>query len=160
VFPLQWLYAATSHRRALALGGFIRWFLEIQAVSNVSLVIVSHSLDVARGTADMVRQMAGDSVAVAFCGGAPGGGLGSDPQRIRDCIEQVWNEAGVVVLADLGGAGMNAEMAREMLNARLRGRVHICDAPIVEGAVMAATEASIGGDLRAVCQAAMEVQGG
>ena len=32
---------------------------------NVSLVIVSHSADVARGTADMVRQMVGDEVKVA-----------------------------------------------------------------------------------------------
>ena len=42
---------------------------------NVSLVLVSHSPDVARGAADMVRQMVGDEVKVAYCGGNPAGGL-------------------------------------------------------------------------------------
>ena len=129
-------------------------------MSNVSLVIVSHSLDIARGTADMVRQMAGDSVAVAFCGGRPDGGLGSDPGRILACIQAVWSEAGVVVMVDLGGAGMNAEMARERLDPERRARVLVCNAALVEGTVMAATEASIGGDLHAVCRAALEVGGG
>ena len=48
---------------------------------NVSLVIVSHSPDVARGAADMVRQMVGEEVRVAHCGGNPEGGLGTDVQR-------------------------------------------------------------------------------
>ena len=39
---------------------------------NVSIVIVSHSVDVAKGTADMVRQMVGEEVRVAFCGGECG----------------------------------------------------------------------------------------
>ena len=36
---------------------------------NVGIVVVSHSADIARGTADMVRQMVGDEVPLAFCGG-------------------------------------------------------------------------------------------
>jgi len=40
--------------------------------ANVGIVIVSHSADVARGTAEMVRQMVGDEVSLAFCGGDPG----------------------------------------------------------------------------------------
>ena len=35
---------------------------------NVGIVIVSHSIDVAKGAADMVRQMVGEEVRVAFCG--------------------------------------------------------------------------------------------
>ena len=35
----------------------------------VGIVIVSHSPDVARGAADMVRQMVGDEVPCAHCGG-------------------------------------------------------------------------------------------
>lgn len=123
---------------------------------TVGIVIVSHSAEVARGTADMVRQMVGDSVAVARCGGNSEGGLGTDVGEIKRCIEQVWSDAGVAVLVDLGGAEMNAEMAVEMLAAGQREKIVICNAPIVEGAVMAAAEASAGSDLAAVCEAAEE----
>ena len=49
---------------------------------NVGIVIVSHSPDVARGTAEMVRQMVGAEVKLAWCGGDPGGGLGTNVQAI------------------------------------------------------------------------------
>jgi dihydroxyacetone kinase phosphotransfer subunit len=124
---------------------------------NVSLVIVSHSPDVARGTADMVRQMVGDEVKVAHCGGNPEGGLGTDVQRILQAIEQAWSPRGVAILVDLGGAETNSEMAIEMLPEDRRGRVVLCNAPIVEGAIMAATEASGGASLAEVRATAEEL---
>ena len=122
----------------------------------VGVVIVSHSPKVAEGAADMVRQMVGDEVPCAWTGGNPAGGLGTDAVKIRDAIDRVWSEAGVAVLVDLGGAEMNAEMAVEMLDGDRSARVRICNAPIVEGAVVAATEASGGAGLDAVCAAAEE----
>ena len=62
-------------------------------------------------------------------------------------IDRAWSEAGVAILVDLGGAETNSEMAIEMLDEKRRGRVVVCNAPIVEGAVMAATEASGGASL-------------
>ena len=126
------------------------------AQANVGVVIVSHSPHVARGAQDMVRQMVGDSVPLAACGGNPDGGLGTDVAAISAAIDAAWSERGVAVLVDLGGAEMNAEMAIEMLAEDRRGQVAICNAAIVEGAVMAATEASIGSALADVCAAAEE----
>lgn len=123
---------------------------------RVAVVIVSHSPRVAQGAAEMVREMVGDSVPLAWCGGNPGGGLGTDPGAIKGCIEEVWSDSGVAVLVDLGGAEMNAEMAVEMLAEERGTKVVICNAPVVEGAVMAATEASVGGSLEAVREAAEE----
>ncbi|MCY4468994.1 MAG: dihydroxyacetone kinase phosphoryl donor subunit DhaM [Thiotrichales bacterium] len=123
---------------------------------NVGVVIVSHSPHVARGAEDMVRQMVGESVPLASCGGNPDGGLGTDVAAISAAIDVAWSERGVAVLVDLGGAEMNAEMAIEMLAEDRRARVAICNAAIVEGAVMAATEASIGSALADVCAAAEE----
>ncbi len=120
----------------------------------VGIVIVSHSPKVAEGAAEMARQMVGDSVPLAHCGGDPAGRLGTDPGRIREAIESVWSEAGVAVFVDLGGAEMNSEMAIEMLEEGRRERVRICNAPLVEGAVVAAAEASSGSDLDAVCAVA------
>ena len=76
---------------------------------NVSIVIVSHSADVAKGAADMVRQMVGEEVRVAFCGGNPDGGLGTDVAAIMAAIESVYSPKGVAVLVDLGGAETNSE---------------------------------------------------
>ena len=54
----------------------------MRANDKVGIVIVSHSPDVARGTADMVRQMVGEDVPLGFCGGNPDGGLGTDVAKI------------------------------------------------------------------------------
>jgi phosphotransferase system enzyme I (PtsI) len=117
---------------------------------NVGIVVVSHSPDVARGTADMVRQMVGDAVPLAWCGGDPGGGLGTDVAAIQQAIERAWSERGVAILVDLGGAETSSAMAVELLPDDRRPKVVVCDAPIVEGAVVAATEASGGATLEAV----------
>ena len=82
---------------------------------NVAIVIVSHSALVAQGAADMVREMVGDEVRVAACGGNPDGGLGTDVAAIKEAIEAVYGPAGVAILVDLGGAETNSEMAIELL---------------------------------------------
>jgi phosphoenolpyruvate---glycerone phosphotransferase subunit DhaM len=125
--------------------------------NNVGIVIVSHSPEVAKGTADMVRQMVGAEVPLAWCGGAPDGGLGSSVEAIMAAIERAWSERGVAILVDLGGAETNSEMAIEMLPEAQRSRVLVCNAPIVEGAVIAATEASGGATLEEVRRTAEEL---
>jgi dihydroxyacetone kinase phosphotransfer subunit len=124
--------------------------------SSVAILIVSHSPDVARGVADMVRQMAGKDVPVAWTGGDPAGGLGTDVAKIRAALDSIWRPEGVAIFVDLGGAETNSEMVVEMLPPERRERVVICNAPLVEGAIMAAAEAASGGDLAAVRKAAEE----
>jgi dihydroxyacetone kinase phosphotransfer subunit len=124
----------------------------------VGIVIVSHSPDVARGTADMVRQMVGDEVPLAWCGGTTDGRLGTSVESILAAIDNAWSESGVAILVDLGGAETNSEMAVEMLPDPRRGRVVVCNAPIVEGAIMAATEASAGSTLEQVRRTAEELK--
>jgi len=123
---------------------------------RVAIVIVSHSADVARGAAAMVRQMVGKEIRVAHCGGNADGGLGTDVSAIKRCIEQVYGPRGVAVLVDLGGAETNSEMAIEMLPREWQTNVVICEAPVVEGAVMAATEAAGGSNLERVRATAEE----
>ena len=125
--------------------------------ATVGIAIVSHSAEVARGTADMVRQMVGEAVPVGHCGGDPGGGLGTSVERILAAIDEAWSEGGVAILVDLGGAETNSEMAIELLPAERQGKVAICNAPIVEGAVMAATEAWGGASLDQVRATAEEL---
>jgi dihydroxyacetone kinase phosphotransfer subunit len=124
---------------------------------NVGIVIVSHSPLVAEGTADMVRQMVGDEVPLAFCGGDPYGGLGTSVEAIMQAIDAAWSDTGVAILVDLGGAETNSEMAIELQPAERQARIVVCNAPIVEGAVMAATEASGGATLADVKRTAEEL---
>ena len=126
-------------------------------MANVGIVIVSHSPKVAEGAADMVRQMVGDSVPLAFTGGDPGGGLGTSVESIVAAIERAWSPAGVAILLDLGGAETNSEIAVEMLPAEKQRKVVVCNAPIVEGAVIAATEASGGSSVEVVKRTAEEL---
>jgi phosphoenolpyruvate---glycerone phosphotransferase subunit DhaM len=126
-------------------------------VATVGIVIVSHSFKVAEGAADMVRQMVGDSVKLAYAGGNLEGSLGTDVTQIMAAIDRAWSDAGVAILVDLGGAETNSEMAIEMLDADRRDRVVVCNAPIVEGAVIAAAEASGGASLDMVRRMAEEL---
>lgn len=127
------------------------------APGNVGIVIVSHSPLVAEGTADMVRQMVGAEVPLAWCGGNPDGGLGTGVETILAAIDRAWSPAGVAIFVDLGGAETNSEMAVEMLAEERAGKVVVCNAPIVEGAVIGATEASGGASLEMVRRTAEEL---
>ena len=80
---------------------------------NVGIVIVSHSPKVAEGTADMVRQMVGDEVPLAWCGGNPEGGLGTSVGDIMEAIDRAWSEAGVAILVDLGGTRALGQKAKK-----------------------------------------------
>jgi len=124
---------------------------------NVGIVIVSHSADVAKGAADMVRQMVGAHVPLAWCGGNLAGGLGTSVEAIVKAVELAWSDSGVVIMVDMGGAETNSEMAIEMMPEKRRARIVVCNGPIVEGAVMAATESSSGATLERVRRAAEEL---
>jgi phosphoenolpyruvate---glycerone phosphotransferase subunit DhaM len=123
---------------------------------SVALLIVSHSADVARGTADMARQMAGQDVTIGWTGGGPDGGLGTSMGAIIEQLEAIWRAEGVAVLVDVGGTETHSEMAIEALSPDKAGSVRICQAPLVEGAIMAAAEAAAGSTLDQVCAAAEE----
>ncbi len=122
----------------------------------VGLVLVSHSPEIAKGTAELVRHMAGE-VEVTAVGGDSDGALGTDPERIQTAIEEL--EAGeVLVFMDLGSAVLSAETVLEMLSSENRERVRLVDAPFVEGAFAAGVEASTGSEADECVEAAMEAR--
>jgi PTS hybrid protein len=123
---------------------------------NVGLVIVSHSADIARGVVRLAGQMAG-GVRIEAAGGTDDGGVGTDATMIARAIEAADSGAGVLVLVDLGSAVLATQLAiDELVAAEHRGRVRIAEAPLVEGAVIGAVQASIGADLDEVDRAAEE----
>ncbi|SHE31665.1 dihydroxyacetone kinase phosphoryl donor subunit DhaM [Clostridium fallax] len=109
----------------------------------VGIVLVSHSEDIANGIKELSLQMAPDAN-LALAGGTADGRLGTDANKIMEAIESVYCEDGVIVLFDLGSAYMNTEMAIEFLDEDKQKNVEIIDAALVEGAITAIVESSIG----------------
>ena len=123
---------------------------------TVGLVLVSHSPRIAQGTADLVRQMAGE-VELSAVGGDSDGGFGTDPERIEAAVKDLDAEE-VLVFMDLGSAVLSAETVLEMLPPEARERVRLVDAPFVEGAFAAGVVASAGSDADECVEAAMEAR--
>jgi len=123
----------------------------------VGLVLVSHSPWIAGGTAELVRQMAGEEVELAAVGGDADGGFGTDPERIEAAILDLQAEE-VLVFMDLGSAVLSAETVLEMLPSETREKVRLVDAPFVEGAFAAGVAASAGSDAEECVEAAMEAR--
>ena len=121
---------------------------------TVGLVVVSHSAKVAEGVVELAGQMA-EEVRVVAAGGTDDGDIGTSAPRIAEAIEAADDGDGALVLFDLGSALLAARMAIEdLVGDEHRDRVRISKAPLVEGAVIGAIEASIGSSLDKVDQAA------
>ena len=126
----------------------------------VGLVLVSHSRTLVEGIREIVAQFAGDEVPVELAGGTDDGRLGTNAVRITEAIRTVIGpdpaaSDGVVVLLDFGSATFSVELALEDLTAAERAAVRVPEAPLVEGAFVAGVQASIGGSLDEVAEAAV-----
>ena len=122
----------------------------------VGIVVVSHSVDLARGVAALAGQMAGHGVQIVAAGGGPDGALGTDDALVRAAIRRANTGDGVVVLGDLGSAILTI---RHVLEHQSNGYARLVDAPLVEGAVAAAVVASAGSPIEDVVRAAEEARG-
>lgn len=123
-------------------------------MTNVGLVVVSHSAPLAAAARDLALDMGRNAVIVA-AGGTGGDGFGTNAELIASAIEEADSGAGVVVLVDLGSAVMSTEMALEFVDPDLAERTIVAPAPLVEGLVVAAVAASAGADREAVAREAM-----
>jgi dihydroxyacetone kinase phosphotransfer subunit len=121
----------------------------------VNLLIVSHSAQLAAGVKEFATQVAGGEVKIADAGGSADGSLGTSVERIQTKLREVESPDGVLVLVDLGGAVLSVETAIEELQMT---RVLISDAALVEGAYLAAIEASAGASLEETAAAALQAR--
>jgi PTS hybrid protein len=122
----------------------------------VGLVLISHSGTLVEGLRELVAQVAGDDVPVATAGGTQDGRLGTSAPQIAAAIHEALDAGAddALVLLDLGSAALSLELALEEFDPIDRARVRITEAPLVEGAVLAAVQASIGGSIDEVAAAA------
>ena len=123
----------------------------------VGIVVVSHSAQIAAGVVEVAREMCGDrDVRLIAAGGTADGLLGTDAVLIAEAVAQADTGAGVVILADLGSAVLSAKLALTMIDEELAARTRLSGGPLVEGAFVAAIQASAGDSLADVLRAARE----
>jgi len=121
----------------------------------IGIVVVAHSHRLAEGVKELADQMTQCRVCVAAAGGLDDNTPGTNAERIKRAIEEVYSPDGVLVLVDLGSAVMSADLAISALPAEQQHDILLTDAPLVEGAIVAAVEASIGRSLAEVNAAAL-----
>jgi PTS hybrid protein len=126
------------------------------ASATVGIVLVSHSVELAYGVADLAGQVSGGTVTIVAAGGTDDGELGTSAAKVTKGLSRADGGAGVVVLPDLGSAVLTVRAVLEDLDPA--ARVLLADAPFVEGAVAATVIAAAGGDIEAVAAAAEEAR--
>jgi dihydroxyacetone kinase phosphotransfer subunit len=119
----------------------------------VNILIISHSLKIAEGTKELAEEMKQAEVDIQTAGGTNDGQLGTDTDLIEKKLKKMDCQDGIVVLADLGSAVMSFKMVKEWLPIEKQNMIKLANAPIVEGAVLAAVEASLGKNLEEVLAA-------
>lgn len=101
-------------------------------MSDIGIIVVSHSKSIAEGVVELIRQVA-QEVSITFVGGTEDGGIGSSFELVQKAIEANPKEQ-LLAFYDLGSAHMNLEMAVEFSEKDIT----IQDVPLVEGAYTAA----------------------
>ncbi|MUK87659.1 PTS-dependent dihydroxyacetone kinase phosphotransferase subunit DhaM [Ornithinibacillus sp. L9] len=114
----------------------------------VGIVLISHSSKIVEGLKELIQQVITD-VPIEIAGGTDQNEIGTSIEKIISAIDAADQGKGVTVFYDLGSAKMNAEMAIEMVD----GNVRVVEAPLIEGAYVAAVESNMGKNLTEVCEA-------
>ena len=77
-------------------------------MSDIGIVIVSHSKNIAQGVVDLISEVSSD-ISITYVGGTEKGGIGTSFERVQEAVET--NEATTLLaFYDLGSAKMNLEM--------------------------------------------------
>ncbi|WP_291511210.1 phosphoenolpyruvate--protein phosphotransferase [Acidithiobacillus sp.] len=124
---------------------------------KVALLLVGHSRPMAEALLTLLRQVAPElRVGIAAGAGERGEELGTDATHILSMLQELDSPAGTVVLLDLGSALLSAQTAISLLDTDPQGRVTLCPAPYVEGALAAAIAAAGCRDAQQVCHEARQ----
>ena len=117
----------------------------------VGIVIISHSATLADGVAEVARAMGVGKAVVEPAGGALDGGLGTSIDFVERAVAAADGGDGVLLRADIGSS---VRTARTLIEDAERDDLVFADAPLVEGAVAAASMAATGAGLDVVRAAA------
>jgi len=108
----------------------------------VSILVVSHSHDVAKSVVELLGEMKSEPFKFDYLGGMEDHQtFGTDVLAIKNKIKAMDEGDGVLIIADMGSSIMNSQMALTMLDGVLATRVKIANAPFFE-AILASVVAN------------------
>lgn len=108
------------------------------------ILIVSHSVDIAKGVKALISQAAPD-LSITTAGGTEDGGIGSSLEKIQQAVDDNTGDE-ILAFYDLGSSKMNLEMLLEMTDRT----IYKYDVALVEGAYTAATLAEVDSPLATI----------
>jgi dihydroxyacetone kinase phosphotransfer subunit len=120
----------------------------------VSLVLVSHSAPLLDALLQMIEESIEHPPMVELAGGTDDGRSGTSLARVGDALTASADSDGTLVLYDSGSAWLTISFAIDALSPDRRRRVVVSDAPLVEGALVAAARAGQDAPLAEVAEAA------
>ncbi len=113
-------------------------------MSDIGIVVVSHSKNIAQGVLDLISEVAKD-ISITYVGGTEDGSIGTSFDQVQAVVEQNDKDT-LLVFFDLGSAKMNLEIVADFTDKE----IIINSVPIVEGAYTAAALLQAGTDLEAI----------
>lgn len=117
----------------------------------ITFIIVSHSFKISDGIVDMISQMVpSESVTLVSAGGSEDGSIGTDPLRIQSYVEQHRESERIYLFGDIGSSIMSIDMVLSLIDDDLRSKCFYVDAPIVEGAFVAAVQCMVDANHEAI----------
>ncbi|HFL3919980.1 TPA: dihydroxyacetone kinase phosphoryl donor subunit DhaM [Streptococcus agalactiae] len=113
-------------------------------MSDIGIIVVSHSKNIAQGVVDLVSEVAKD-VSITYVGGTEDGEIGTSFDQVQQIVEQN-DKKTLLAFFDLGSAKMNLELVADFSEKN----IIINSVPVVEGAYTAAALLQAGADLDSI----------
>ncbi len=113
-------------------------------MSDIGIVVISHSKHIAQGVIDLVSEVARD-ISITYVGGTEDGGIGTSFDQVQAVVEQNDKDT-LLAFFDLGSAKMNLELVADFSDKD----IIINSVPIVEGAYTAAALLQAGADFDSI----------
>jgi dihydroxyacetone kinase DhaKLM complex PTS-EIIA-like component DhaM len=120
----------------------------------VSLVLVSHSAPLLDALLHMIEDSVEHPPVIELAGGTDDGRPGTSLARVGAALDTARGSDGTLLLYDSGSAWLTISFAIDALPPAERRRIAVSDAPLVEGAMVAAARAGQGAPLAEVAEAA------
>ncbi|HGI3896487.1 TPA: dihydroxyacetone kinase phosphoryl donor subunit DhaM [Streptococcus agalactiae] len=113
-------------------------------MSDIGIIVVSHSKNIAQGVVDLISEVAKD-VSITYVGGTEDDEIGTSFDQVQQIVEQN-DKKTLLAFFDLGSAKMNLELVADFSEKN----IIINSVPVVEGAYTAAALLQAGADLDSI----------
>ncbi|HEO0756474.1 TPA: PTS-dependent dihydroxyacetone kinase phosphotransferase subunit DhaM [Streptococcus agalactiae] len=113
-------------------------------MSDIGIIVVSHSKNIAQGVVDLISEVAKD-VSITYVGGTEDGEIGTSFDQVQQIVEQN-DKKTLLAFFDLGSAKMNLELVADFSEKN----IIINSVPVVEGAYTAVALLQAGADLDSI----------